>query len=112
MNLGEAGGVLEFAINLVFMTELGTTGAVLFKFYGNFFPVRPDAQVDVAKGAATDSFGDAVFGDGGLHFYLVSFYFNLSEDIARGTELLRPAEPLSDYDVVAGSPSRRDGVLL
>ena len=71
MDLGEAGGVLEFAVDLVFVAELGTTRAVLFEFDGHLFPVGADAEVDVTERAAADSFRDAVFGDGGLHFLWV-----------------------------------------
>jgi len=73
VDLGEAGGVLEFSVDLVFVTELGTASAVLFEFDGDLFPVGADTEVDVAEGSATDSFGDAIFRDGGLHFVVVLF---------------------------------------
>ena len=74
MDLGEAWRVLELAVDLVLVTELRTASSVLFEFDGDFFPVGADAQVDVPEGAAADTLGDAVFGDGGLHclFYLIS----------------------------------------
>ena len=67
VDLGEARRVLELAVDLVFVTELGTAGSVLFEFYGHLFPVGADAEVDVPEGTSADSFGDAIFGDGGLH---------------------------------------------
>ena len=67
MDLGESRGILEFAVYLVFVTELRAASAVLFEFHGNLFAVGADAEVDVTEGSAADSFGDAVFGDGRLH---------------------------------------------
>ena len=35
MNFGKAGGILEFAVDFVFVAELGATGSMLFEFYGH-----------------------------------------------------------------------------
>jgi len=67
MDLGEARGILEFAVYLVFMAELGAARAVFFEFHGDLFAVGAHAEIDVTEGTAAYSFGDAVFGDGGLH---------------------------------------------
>ncbi len=74
VDLGEAGRVLELAVDLVLVTELRTSGSVLFEFDGDLLPIGADAQVDVSEGTAADTLGDAVFGDGGLHclFYFIS----------------------------------------
>jgi hypothetical protein len=73
MDLGEPGSILELAVHLVLVTELGASGSVLLELDGDFFPVGAHAEVDVAEGTATDSFGDAIFGDGGLHCFYILF---------------------------------------
>jgi len=74
MDLGEAGGILKLAVDLVFVTELGTTRSVLFEFNGHFFAVGADAKVDVTEGTTADAFRDAVFGNGGLHCDFIYFW--------------------------------------
>jgi len=64
MDLGEAGSILELAVDLVFMAELRTASSVLFEFDSDLLPVGADAQIDVPEGATADTFGDAVLRDG------------------------------------------------
>ncbi len=66
MDLGEAGRVPDLEVDLVLVKQLRTASS-LSEFDGNVLPVGADAQVDVPEGAAADTLGDAVFGDGGLH---------------------------------------------
>ncbi|KAL7554876.1 hypothetical protein ACHAWF_018693 [Thalassiosira exigua] len=93
VDLGEAGGVLELAVDLVFVAKLGAARAMLFEFHGHLLPVGADAEVDVTERAATDSLGDAVFGDGGLHF----LYFFERRVIGGGCTTVE--EPISRAEV-------------
>jgi len=61
VDLGETGGVLQFTVDLVFVTQLRTPGAVLFELDGDLFAIGADSEVDVPKGPSADAFGDSVF---------------------------------------------------
>jgi len=61
MDLGKAGCVLQFAVDLVFVTQLRTPGSVFFKLDGDLFAIGTDAEVNVPKGTSSDAFRDAVF---------------------------------------------------
>ena len=89
MDLGEAGRVLKFAVDLVFVTELGTSGAVLFEFHCHLLAVRADAEVDVPEGTAADSFRDAIFRDGGLHCLFIGVVLGWLDWIADCTTTSR-----------------------
>jgi hypothetical protein len=82
MDLGESGRVLELPVDLVLVAELRTASSVFFKFDGDLLPVGTDAQVDVPEGSTADTFGDAVFGDGGgLHCVdMLLIYIRASDD--------------------------------
>ena len=59
--LGKAGSILQFSVNLVFVSQLRTSGTMLFELDGNLFAIGTDTEVNVTKGSSTDALGDAVF---------------------------------------------------
>jgi hypothetical protein len=61
VNLGESGGILQFTVDLVFVTQLRTPGAVLFELDGDLLAIGTDSKVNVSKGPSADAFGDSVF---------------------------------------------------
>lgn len=61
VNLGESGGILQFTVDLVFVTQLRTPGAVLFELDGDLLAIGTDSEVNVSKGPSADAFGNSVF---------------------------------------------------
>jgi hypothetical protein len=61
VNFGESGGVLQFTVDLVFVTQLRTPGAVLFELDGDLLAIGADSEVNVSKRPSADAFGDSVF---------------------------------------------------
>jgi hypothetical protein len=67
VHLGETGGVLQFTVDLVFVTQLRASGSVLFELDGDLLAVGANSEVDVPEGTSANALGDSVFRDGGLH---------------------------------------------
>ena len=61
VDLGESRGVLQLTVDLVFVTQLRTPGAVLFELDSDLLAISADSEVNVSKGPSADAFGDSVF---------------------------------------------------
>jgi len=67
VDLGESGSILQFTVYFVFVTQLRTPGAVLLELHGNLLAIGADSEVNVSERPSTDSLGDSVFRNRGLH---------------------------------------------
>jgi len=63
VDLGESGSILQFTVNLVFVTQLRTPSPVLFELHSNLLAIGANTEVNVSKGPSTDTLGDSVFRD-------------------------------------------------
>jgi len=61
VDLGESGGILQFPINLVFVTQLRTPSTMLLELHGNLFTIGTNPEVNVSERTTTNAFGDPVF---------------------------------------------------
>ena len=50
----------EFAINLILMAQLRTSGSMSFKFHGDLFVIWPNAHVNFTETTTTNTAGDTV----------------------------------------------------
>lgn len=67
VDLGKSGSILQFTVDLVFVTQLRTPSSVLFELHGNLLAIGADSEVNVSEGTSTDTLGDSVFRDRRLH---------------------------------------------
>ena len=49
VDFGEAGGILELAVDFVFVAELGAACSVFFEFDGHLLPVGSHAQINITE---------------------------------------------------------------
>jgi hypothetical protein len=67
VDLGESGSILQLTVDLVFVTQLRASGAMLFELDGDLLAISADSEVNVSKGPSANAFGDSVFRDRRLH---------------------------------------------
>ena len=61
VDLGETGGVLQFTVDLVFVSKLRTSRTVLFELDSYLLAIGANSEVNVSEGSSTDAFGNSVF---------------------------------------------------
>lgn len=64
VDFGESRSVLQFTVDLVFVTQLRASGSVLLELDSNLFAIGAHSEVNVPKGPSSDALGDSVFRDG------------------------------------------------
>jgi hypothetical protein len=61
MNLGKPRRVLQLAVDLVLVTELGASCSVLFELDSDLLSVGADSEVDVTERSTTNTLRNTVF---------------------------------------------------
>mmetsp|Transcript_4507 Transcript_4507/g.10940 ORF Transcript_4507/g.10940 Transcript_4507/m.10940 type:complete len:322 (-) Transcript_4507:208-1173(-) len=61
VDFGESRSVLQFTVDLVFVTQLRASSSMLFELDGNLLTIGADSEVNVPEGTSSNALGDSVF---------------------------------------------------